>query len=88
MVEQGKKSKQRKYSDNGPQQGTNKKFQSKCYICDKPGHRAKDCRKRKDQNKKSAQANVTEVDGLLQDISEMNLSAVVSEVNMVENPKE
>ena len=61
-------------------------------MCNKQGHRAKGCHSRKDQGnpkKKRPQANVTEVDGLLGDVSDMNLSVVVSEVNFIgSNTKE
>ena len=64
VVEHGQNSKKRKNNPNGPKQGpkNNKKFKGNCYVCDKPGHRAKDCRRRKDQgntSKKPAQANMT-----------------------------
>ena len=69
-----------------------KKFQGKCYVCNKQRHRAKDCHSHKDQGnlkKKFPQANVTEVNGLLDDVSDMNLSAMVSEVNFISsNTKE
>ena len=95
VVEQGQTSHnnmKRKHNGNGPKQGPTKKFQGKCYVCNKQGHRAKDCHSRKDQGnpkKKRPQANVTEVDGLLGDVSDMNLSAVVSEKNFIgSNTKE
>ena len=95
VVEQGQTShnnKKRKHNGNGPKQGPTKKFQGKCYVCNKQGHRAKDCHSHKDQGnlkKKRPQANVTEVDGLLGDVSDMNLSAVASEVNFIgSNTKE
>ena len=95
VMEQGQTShinKKRKHNGNGPKQGPTKKFQGKCYVCNKQGHRVKDCHNRKDQGnpkKKRPQANVTEVDGLLNDVSDMNLSAVVSEVNFIgSNTKE
>ena len=73
-------------------QGPTKKFQGKFYVCNKQGHCAKDCHSLKDQGnskKKHPQANVTEVDGFLGDVSYMNLSAVVSEVNFIgSNTKE
>ena len=91
VVEQGQNShnpKKRKHNGNVPKQGLTKKFQGKCYVCNKKGHRAKDCRSRKEQGnpkKKRPQANVTEVD----DVSDMNLSAVISEVNVIgSNTKE
>ena len=87
VVEQGQTShnpKKRKHNGNGP----TKKFQGKCYVCNKQGHRAKDCHSRKEQGnpkKKRPQAKVTEVD----DVSDMNLSVVVSEVNFIgSNTKE
>ena len=80
--------KKRKHNGNDPKQGPMKKFQGKCYVCNKQGHRAKDCHSRKEQGnpkKKHPQANVIEVD----DVSDMNLSAVVSEVNFIgSNTKE
>ena len=91
VVEQGQTShnhKKRKHNGNGPKQGPTKKFQGKCYVCNKQGHRAKDYRSRKEQGnlrKKLPQANVTEVD----DVSDKNLSAVVSKVNFIgSNTKE
>ena len=57
-------------------------------MCNKQGHLVKDCRSRKEQGnpkKKCSEANVTEVD----DVSHMNLSVVVSEVNFISsNTKE
>ncbi|XXG51585.1 hypothetical protein AAC387_Pa03g0117 [Persea americana] len=93
VVEHGQNPKKRKNSPNGPKQAPNdnKKFKGRCYVCDKPGHRAKDCRKRKDQgntSKKPAQANMTELDTLSTDVSDINLSDVVSEVNLLSNTRE
>ncbi|GFY87314.1 hypothetical protein Acr_05g0009530 [Actinidia rufa] len=100
VVEHGgtSNSKKRKHTDQGSKQGPkgggNKKakFQGKCFKCDKIGHRAAECRsKPKDEyaNKKPAQANMNEVEDLSDGISDMHLSVVVSEVNMINpNPKE
>ena len=95
VVEQGQTShnnKKMKHNGNGPKQGPTKKFQGKCYVCNKQGPCAKDCHSCKDQGnpkKKRPQANVTKVDGLLGDVSDMNLSVVVSEVNFIgSNTKE
>ena len=88
VVPQGQTShnyKKRKHNGNGPKQGPTKKFQGKCYVCNKQGHRAKDCHSRKDQGnptKKLPQANVTQANVI---VSNMNLSAVVSEVNFIGN---
>ncbi|XP_022873239.1 uncharacterized protein LOC111392192 [Olea europaea var. sylvestris] len=67
-----------------------KRFKGNCYICGKSGHRVKDCRsKKKDtQKKKPPQANMTEVDKISTDVGDINLSAVVSEVNLVSNAKD
>ena len=57
-------------------------------MCNKQGHRAKDCHSHKEQGnpkKKRPQDNVTKVD----DVSNMNLLAVVSKVNFIgSNTKE
>ncbi|KAL6333744.1 hypothetical protein AAG906_028930 [Vitis piasezkii] len=89
VIEQGPKTnKKRKHGDQNQNQGSNaaKKFKGKCYNCGKTGHKSNDCRKPKKEKK--PQANVTEFDKLSNDVSEMNLSAVVSECNIVGNTKE
>ena len=58
-------------------------------MCNKPGHRAKDCRNRKAQvnhKRKAAQTNIT-VEKLSKNASNIKFSAVVSEVNLVGNTK-
>ncbi|XXG72130.1 hypothetical protein AAC387_Pa07g1291 [Persea americana] len=49
VMEQGQNSKKRKNSPSGPKQSPNdnKKFKGKCYVCDKLGHRTKDCHLKK-----------------------------------------
>ena len=55
------------------------KFFSKCFNCDKPGHKSADCRLPKRKKKNEAHAMDIDDDGLV---------AVVSEVNLVDsNPK-
>ncbi|KAB2625427.1 DNA polymerase zeta catalytic subunit-like [Pyrus ussuriensis x Pyrus communis] len=55
---------------------TFKKIKGGCWVCGKTGHRAKDCRHKKDQNSGSSnQANV----------AEDTFVAVVSEVNLLTN---
>ena len=88
IIEGVKGSKKRKNSaaDSG-----NKKFKGKCYNCGKSGHMSKDCRSKKSQDKgkkKKNEAHVTEGEQLTDDISEMELSAVVTEANIVGNPRE
>ena len=95
VVEGGyKTNKKRKFvnpnSSGGSNSGGNKRFNGKCFVCDKPGHRAKDCRNRKNQEnkkRKTAFANVTEVANLSNGVNEMDLCAVISEVNLVGNPR-
>ncbi|KAL6141646.1 hypothetical protein ACLB2K_059934 [Fragaria x ananassa] len=61
------------------------RFEGKCFNCDKTGHKAVDCNKPK--KKKSKEAYM--IEDVTRDVSDINLSVVVSEVNMVgSNPKE
>lgn len=95
--------KKRKHDSNGPKQGSigkinkwiyngfNKRFKGKCFVCSKDGHRAKDCHVRKNggsSSKKPAQANIAEDFYLSDGVTDINLSEVVSEANLVGNPKE
>ncbi|KAL4615008.1 hypothetical protein ACB092_07G093300 [Castanea dentata] len=78
----------RKYSSESSNQGTSggnfTKFNGECYVCGKMEHRAKYCHKHKDQGtKKGFQANVTEVEDFSKDVDDIDLSAVISEVNLV-----
>ena len=71
----------------GPKGGVFKKqkFIGKCFNCGKQGHKSSDCRLPK--KNKLKEANV--VDDLSKDVSEIDLTAVISEVNLVgSNPKE
>ena len=91
VVEHGQSSKFKKRTTKGvnlgPKGGISKKqkFQGKCFNCDKMGHKAAECiLPRKNKNK---EANVMEK--ITQEVDDMNLSAVVSEVNLIgSNPKE
>ncbi|KAF5937729.1 hypothetical protein HYC85_025235 [Camellia sinensis] len=96
VVEQVHKphNKKRKFTGDGPKQGdSSKKFKGKCYNCGKTGHRASDCRRPKKNHRSTSkkttnQANVTELDYISDGVNDINLSAVVSEANLVGNPKE
>ena len=60
------------------------KFQGKCFNCDKKGHKSTECKLPK---KKKHEANL--LDRIEGDMENMNLTAMVSEVNMIgSNPKE
>lgn len=63
-------------------QNNKKRFKGSCYNCGKPGHRSSECRAPKNVNKNKGQANIVEDD----DID--NLCDVLSECNLVGNPKE
>ncbi|XP_028099315.1 uncharacterized protein LOC114298875 [Camellia sinensis] len=85
----------RKYVEDGTKQSDNndnKKFKGKCYNYGKTGHRASDYRRPKKDHgstsKKTAnQANVTEVDSISKGVNDIS-PAMVSEANLVRNPKE
>ena len=90
MVEHGQISKNKKFNKTGPKLGPKggvskkQKFQEKCFNYDKMSHKSAGCRLSKRNKKK--EANV--VDAITQEMSDISLSAVVSEVNMVDsNPK-
>jgi len=70
--------------------GIAKKFNDKCFIYNKIRHLTKDCRNMSKQGnpmKRITQANVTEVNHFTNKVSEMNLSYVVFEVNLIKNPE-
>ncbi|KAL0545234.1 hypothetical protein IC582_020384 [Cucumis melo] len=64
-----------------------KKFNGKCFNCNKMGHQSKDCRKSKNFKKKHAQAHIAEVDEVSDGVADIDLCAVISECNMVGNSK-
>lgn len=73
-----------KWFNLGPKGGiSKKKIVGKCYNCGGMGHKASVCKK----PKKNGEGNM--VDDISKDVSDMNLSAVVSEVNLVgSNPNQ
>lgn len=77
VVEQSQRTKKRKFIENGPNGGDNHKFNGKCYNCGIQGHRAKDCRRpckgNENSNKRSFQANVTRMETLSDEVSELNV---------------
>ena len=84
VVEGSKPNKKRKMSGKfgeGFNQGL-KMFIGKCFNCGKFGHRAKDYNAKKRQK---TQANV--VEKISNGVDDINLTAVISECNMVGNPK-
>ena len=84
MAKAQRKGQREKGIHTGPKGGISKpKFQGKCYNCGNTGHKSSDCRFPKKKN----QANV--VENIARDVGDMNLSAIISEVNLVgSNPKE
>ncbi|XP_071921841.1 uncharacterized protein [Coffea arabica] len=68
-----------------------KRIRGSCWVCRKPGHKAKDCYFRKGQNDanslKNKEANMVEENVQHMDTDEDNLVAVVTEVNVVFNVK-
>ena len=61
------------------------KFQRKCFNCGKQGHKSHDYRLSK--IKKPKEANV--VDNIIKDVSDIDLTSIIYEVNLVaSNPKE
>ena len=63
----------------------NQKFLGKCFNCGKQGHKSIECKLLK--RNKPSEANV--VDDISKDVSDIDLAAVISEVNLVgSNPKE
>ena len=66
----------------GPKGGVSKKkkFLGKCFNCGKQGHRSLDCRLRK--RNKPKEANV--IDNVSKDVSDIDLTTVISEVNLVD----
>ncbi|XP_028053634.1 uncharacterized protein LOC114258003 [Camellia sinensis] len=75
----------RENSKQGVKSGDSPNFNGKMGYC------AKDCHKSRTQGnykkKKPAQANLTEENSLCAMVSHLNVSGIVSEVNLVDNPK-
>ena len=71
----------------GPKWGISKKqkFQGKCLNYGKQGHKSSDCKQPK--RNKPKEANV--VDGITKDVSDIDLTSIISRVNIVgSNPME
>ena len=92
FVEHGQSSKFKKGNNKGkdtklgPKGGVSKKqkFQGKCFNCGKQVHKSYDCRLPK--RNKPKEANV--VDGITKDMSDIDLTTIISKVNLVgSNPK-
>ncbi|XP_070047091.1 uncharacterized protein [Nicotiana tomentosiformis] len=82
IEESAPKSKKRKRSSEQTKEQNKKKFKGNCYNCGKAGHKAPDCRLPK-KDKKKGQANIVEKNDDIDD-----LCAMLSECNLVGNPKE
>ncbi|KAL5708198.1 hypothetical protein ACHQM5_019018 [Ranunculus cassubicifolius] len=83
----GKKRKFSTQSSNSNKKQPTKKFAGKCYKCGKMNHKVEECRSkvdiRSDKGKGKAQANLSEASMLADGISDLDLCAVISEVNLV-----
>ena len=87
FVEHGQSSKSKKSNNKGkgdklgPKGGISKKqkFQGKCFNYGKQGNKSSNCRLPK--RNKPKEANV--VDGITKDVSDIDLTIVISEVNLV-----
>ena len=87
VIEHVKKTNKRKHvgssSSHGNKGAIVKNFMGTCFVCNKQGHHAKDCRHNQNKNKnkkKKVQANLV-------DDNDIELAAMVSEVNLVETQK-
>ncbi|XP_073154047.1 uncharacterized protein [Henckelia pumila] len=85
LVEPNTMKKRKKFGKDA-MQGKNKKWTGTCWNFGKSNHKAKDCRLPKKDNQ--YRANVVLHKSVPIDLSEIDLSAVVFEANMVDHPKE
>lgn len=70
----------------GPKVGISKKprFQGKCFNCNKMGHKSSECRLPKRKGKE-----VNNVEVLSQEVNDLDLCAMISEINLIDtNPRE
>ncbi|XP_073138139.1 uncharacterized protein [Henckelia pumila] len=69
--------------------GKAKKFQGSCYNCGKPNHMARNCRlpKKNNKNQKPRQVNMVQERYVPLELSDIDLSAVICETNMVDDPR-
>ncbi|XP_073121493.1 uncharacterized protein [Henckelia pumila] len=77
--------KKRKHFGKDVKQGKNKKWKGTCWNCGKTNHKSKDCRLPKKDNQ--YRANVVQHKSVPIDLSEIDLSTVVFEANMFDNPR-
>lgn len=86
VVEVNKDSKKEKKTQSGsklgPKGGISKKpkFNGKCYNCNKEGHKSSECRMPRKLKPKEAHV----VEEIARDVSDINLCAVISEVNLID----
>ncbi|CAA0833318.1 Unknown protein, partial [Striga hermonthica] len=89
LLEQGSSIKM-KPLNKGKQPAKVSKFTGTCYNCGKPNHMAKDCKrpKKAGPNKGQPSALVAEHGPVLGELTDFDMSVVVFEANLVDNPRE
>ncbi|XP_073137594.1 uncharacterized protein [Henckelia pumila] len=82
-------SQKRKCPHDEKQKGKAKKFQGSCYNCGKPNHMERDCRlpKKNNKNQKPRQVNMVQERYVPLELSDIDLSVVICETNMVDDPR-
>ncbi|CAA0819356.1 Unknown protein, partial [Striga hermonthica] len=85
LAESSSNKKRKRTSKEKQPQTSTKKFKGNCYNCGKSWHLTKDCRLPK---KGKDSAHIAEDKSIPIDLSELDLTVVVQEVNLVNNPRE
>ncbi|KAL0419207.1 UNVERIFIED_CONTAM: hypothetical protein Sradi_1334200 [Sesamum radiatum] len=83
LEQNGNTSIKRHHIDYKAKKGRAKMIKGNCYSCGKRNHMANDCRL-----SKKNQAHISEVKSVPIDLGELNLSVLVFEANLVDNPRE
>ncbi|CAA0841717.1 Unknown protein, partial [Striga hermonthica] len=89
LLEQGNSSKRKPLNKGKQQPAKVWKFTGNCHNCGKPNHMAKECKKPKKAGLKKAQhsALIAEHGPVPSELTDMDMSAMVFEANLVDNPR-